>query len=79
MEVYILTQYDPDYTPDKEQDVIVKVFDEMWKATEYVYQISSKHYGRDGVSIVENSDHITYTVRTKDGGILFYCDKYEVE
>lgn len=75
MEVYILTEYDQDI----EEYVIVKVFDEMWKATEYVYQFSSKHYGRDGVSIVENSDHIAYTVRTKDGGILFYCDKYEVE
>ena len=78
MEVYILTQYNP----DEEQDVIVKVFNEVWKSTEYVYCFSSKHYGHygyDGVYIVENQDHITYTVRTKDDEILFYCDKYEVE
>jgi len=75
MEVYILKQYDP----DDEQDKVIKVFDSMWKATEYVYQFSSSHYGRDGVSIVENSDYAEYTVRTKDGGVLFMCETWEVE
>lgn len=76
MEVYILTKYNP----DTEECVIVKVFDELWKATEYVYCFSASHYGREGVSYIETLDYCSYTVKTKTGGhVNFTCSVFEVE
>lgn len=76
MEVYILTKYNPDI----EEYVIVKVFDELWKATEYVYCFSALHYGQDGVSYTETPGYCSYTVQTKNGeDVNFICSLWEVD
>ena len=74
--VYILTRYNP----DTEEYVIVKVFDELWKATEYVYQFFALHYGQGGVSYTETPEYCSYTVQTKNGeDVNFICSLWEVD